>query len=142
MTLHEFLVPLAGGMLIGAAALLLYAALGRIAGISGIAFGAVLTHGTERTWRVLFIAGLVGGGWLAALLFGALPSPAAPSEAAITLALVAGTLTGFGTRLGNGCTSGHGVCGLARLSPRSLFSVSTFMGVGMLVATLIRPALA
>ena len=138
MNLSDFVQPLVGGFLIGAAAVLLYATLGRIAGISGIAYGTAWTRGSERLWRVLFLAGLIAGGWLAALAFGTLQASAATATT-IGLALASGVLVGFGTRLGNGCTSGHGVCGLARLSPRSLVSVLVFMALGMLTATLIRP---
>jgi uncharacterized membrane protein YedE/YeeE len=138
-----FLPALAGGLLIGASALLLYAGIGRIAGISGITFGMFWGVGADRRWRGMFVAGLVLGAWLA-LLFG-MPMPAAAtpeSVSGIVLMLVAGALVGAGTRLGNGCTSGHGVCGLARLSRRSLVAVFVFMGMGMLVATLLRPLFA
>jgi len=141
MNVTDFAAPLGGGLLIGAAAVLLYGTLGRIAGVSGIAYGSYGTVGTERRWRLLFLAGLVGGGWLAALAFGALPVPAGAGAASVAIAVGAGLLVGFGTRMGNGCTSGHGVCGLARLSPRSLVSVLVFMGIGMLTATLLRPVL-
>lgn len=137
----DFAIPAAGGMLIGLAALLLYGTLGRIAGVSGIAFGAVWTRGRERHWRAVFLGGLVAGAWLGAAMF-ALAPPAPIGAGGALLAGAAGLLVGFGTRMGNGCTSGHGVCGLARLSPRSLASVAVFMGVGMLVATLLRPLLA
>jgi uncharacterized membrane protein YedE/YeeE len=137
----DFVAPLAGGALIGAAALLLYATLGRIAGVSGIAYGGLWAGAGDRAWRWLFIGGLVAGGWIAAVAFGALPVPGAASAATLALATGSGLLVGIGTRLGNGCTSGHGVCGLARLSPRSLASVLVFMGAGMLTATLLRPFL-
>jgi uncharacterized protein len=136
------LQPLLGGLMIGLSALLLYAAIGRIAGISGITFGLFWGVGSDRRWRFAFIAGLVAGAWLA-VTFG-LPLPLAPFPGmgkGTLLLLVAGLLVGIGTRLGNGCTSGHGVCGLARLSRRSLVAVATFMVVGMLVATLLRPLL-
>ena len=139
--MHPWFGAFAGGLLVGAAALLLYAALGRIAGISGIAFGIQGARGDERAWRAWFLAGLVAGGWLAALAFGPLPVPGAPGTAAALLAIGAGLLVGFGTRMGNGCTSGHGVCGLARLSPRSLAAVALFMATGMATATLLRPLL-
>lgn len=129
-----------GGLMIGAAALLLYGALGRIAGISGIAYGTLWTQGSERAWRLLFLLGVVAGGLVAALLL-APPSVAAPSASGAVLALLSGLLVGLGTYLGNGCTSGHGVCGLAQLSVRSLASVVVFMGVGMMAATLLRPVL-
>jgi uncharacterized membrane protein YedE/YeeE len=141
MSLSDFAGPLAGGLLIGAAALVLYATVGRIAGISGIAYGTAWTTGAERAWRLVFLGGLLAGGWAAALAFGALPAPAPATAATGMLALASGVLVGFGTRLGNGCTSGHGVCGIARLSPRSLVSVLVFMALGMVTATLIRPLL-
>ncbi len=142
MNLGEFAAPLAGGALIGLAALLLYATLGRIAGVSGIAFSMLDSPGAERHWRALFLAGLIAGSWLAALAFGALPPATQFTGGAAAIALVAGLLVGIGTRMGNGCTSGHGVCGLARLSRRSLVSVVIFMAFGMLAATLLRPLLA
>ena len=135
-----WLTAFAGGLLIGLAALLLYATLGRIAGVSNIAYGGIWARG-DRRWRWVFLAGLIGGGWLAALAAGALPAPGALTGVSLAVAVGSGLLVGFGTRLGNGCTSGHGVCGLARLSPRSFASVLVFMGVGMLVATLLRPLL-
>ncbi len=141
MNLGDFAAPLAGGALIGLASLLLFGALGRIAGVSGIAFGVLPSHGGERHWRLLFLGGLVAGGWLATLVFGALPPAAQFTGGAAALALGAGVLVGFGTRLGNGCTSGHGVCGLGRRSPRSLASVIVFMALGMAAATLLRPLL-
>ena len=142
MILDAFVLPIAGGALIGTAALLLYATLGRIAGVSGIAFGTLTSGGPERAWRVLFLAGLVAGGWLVALLLESTPAAGAFTTVAGALALGGGVLVGGGTRLGGGCTSGHGVCGLARRSPRSLVAVAVFMAVGMLTATLLRPVLA
>ena len=129
-----------GGVLIGLSALILYGALGSIAGISGIAFGALNADG--RGWRLPFLIGLVGGGWIAVLL--GVPLPAAPlarSPAAIALLIVAGLLVGAGTRLGNGCTSGHGICGLSRLSARSLAAVLVFMTMGIVTATFLRHTL-
>lgn len=136
-----WLPALAGGALIGTAVVLLYATLGRIAGVSNIAFAAAWAPGGQRAWRWSFLGGLVAGGWLAAAAFAALDAPAAASGGAVAIALASGLLVGIGTRLGNGCTSGHGVCGLARLSPRSLVAVALFMGAGMATATLLRPAL-
>lgn len=139
--MHQIIAPVAGGVLIGLAALLLYATLGRIAGVSGIAFGALPSSDPERAWRLLFLAGLVGGGWLAAAFMDSSPATPAATASALALAIGAGLLVGFGTRVGNGCTSGHGVCGLARRSPRSLASVLVFMALGMATATLLRPLL-
>lgn len=120
-----------GGALIGVAAVWLYLSLGRIAGISGIV-GRALTAPTG--WAVLFIVGLGVGGWLARP-FAVEPTleVALPTE----LLLVGGLLVGFGTRLGSGCTSGHGVCGMARVSQRSIVATATFLAVGMLTATLV-----
>ena len=119
-----------GGLMIGAAASLLWLALGRIAGISGILVGALLGEGgAERIWRVLFLIGLPLGAALAVWL-GWAEAPSAPPTQ-LGLAIAGGLLVGFGTRLGSGCTSGHGICGLARLSPRSLAATAIFMAAGM-----------
>lgn len=133
--MHEqWLISLGGGVLIGSGALLLYAASGRIAGISGIGYG-LLNNAPDRGWRWLFLAGLIGGGALAELASGlAAEAPSYSFSAALNL-IGAGLLVGVGTRLGNGCTSGHGVCGLARLSPRSLAATLVFMALGMMTAT-------
>ena len=118
-------------MLIGTASALLYLTHGRIAGISGIAGSLLQTATSDRAWRVAFVAGL--------LAVGAVTSVVAPSAIGSPvrsqLALVvAGLLVGFGTQLGSGCTSGHGVCGLSRLSVRSLVAVLVFMTTGALTA--------
>jgi len=121
---------LIGGLMIGAAASLLWLILGRIAGISGILGRALQGEaGAERLWRILFLAGLPAGAALAVLLGWATAPSAPPSQ--LALAIVGGLLVGFGTRLGSGCTSGHGICGLARLSPRSLVATAIFMAAGM-----------
>ena len=129
MTLHPWLAGLLGGLAIGAAASLLLALLGRIAGVSGI-LGAALRPGTsDRAWRLAFLAGLPVGALAFAGLRGSLPP--VQMVASPALLVVAGLLVGFGTQLGNGCTSGHGVCGLARRSRRSLVATITFMAAGM-----------
>ena len=121
-----WLTALAGGALIGAAASLLLVARGRIAGISGIVDGLFDSKdASERSWRVVFLAGLLAGG--AAL--GAIAGPASSSLVSLPQLVTAGLLVGFGARLGNGCTSGHGICGLSRFPPRSAVSVITFMAV-------------
>jgi uncharacterized membrane protein YedE/YeeE len=112
-------------VLIGLSASVLLLAHGRIAGISGVVGGTLRPRKGDLGWRLLFLAGLVGGGVLiAALEPAAFPTafPARPS-----LLVIAGLLVGFGTQLGSGCTSGHGVCGLGRLSIRSLVATLTFM---------------
>lgn len=122
---HPWLLAAAGGALIGVSATLLLLLNGRIAGITGIAAGLFTRDRAERSWRAAFIGGLVIGGVMMAFLR---PSAfGAPSVMSAPLAIAAGLLVGFGTRLANGCTSGHGVCGIARLSPRSLLATVTFM---------------
>lgn len=121
------LTPLLGGVMIGAASIGLLATIGRIAGVSGIAWGAIA--GPDRDWRILFVLGLMLGGALVHTALGK-PIPAA-SEAPLWLAIVAGLLVGFGTRMGSGCTSGHGVCGLGRRSLRSLVATLSFMFMGV-----------
>lgn len=123
------LTPLSGflgGALIGLAAALLMLLTGRIAGISGI-FGGLLTpNASDRGWRIAFIAGLIAAPLLASFVTStALPSPVMP--ASMIVIVIAGLLVGFGSRMGGGCTSGHGVCGIARLSARSLIATAIFM---------------
>ncbi len=123
---------LIGGMILGAAAMLLLLANGRIAGVSGI-FGRLL-GGRPLAANAAFVIGLTAGPLLYAAAFGQLP--ALHIAASAPVAVVAGLLVGFGSRMGSGCTSGHGILGLARFSRRSFVAVATFMTVGMLVATI------
>ena len=125
-----------GGALIGLSAALLMLFAGRVAGISGI-LGATLGLGTgDRTWRLAFIAGLILAP-IAAMLAGySVPVPAMPASWLVVIA--AGVLVGFGARLGGGCTSGHGVCGMARLSKRSIAATMIFMGTAILTVALMR----
>jgi len=127
---------LAGGALIGLAASLLLWSIGRIAGISGIVNGLATAPRGDRAWRVAFLAGLMAAGGIALFLLPA--GPARAQTGATPLLLVAGVLVGFGTRMGNGCTSGHGVCGLGRLSLRSLAAVATFMLAAMATVYVVR----
>jgi len=126
---------LAGGILIGLAAVLLLWSIGRIAGISGIASGALEGARGDRAWRIAFLAGMMLAGALA-LQF--LPAPPRVQTGPTPLLLAAGLLVGFGTRLGNGCTSGHGVCGLGRFSIRSLAAVLVFMLCAMAMTFFMR----
>jgi hypothetical protein len=125
-----------GGALIGLAAVLLMLFNGRIAGISGIADGLVNPRTHDRLWRLTFIVGLVAAPLAAALVGHGVPMPRMPTNYAIIV--VAGLLVGFGTRLGNGCTSGHGICGIARLSPRSITATGVFMIAAIVVVALMR----
>jgi uncharacterized membrane protein YedE/YeeE len=124
-----------GGSLIGVAAVWLFLSLGRVAGISGIAANALLRF-KENLWPVMFVVGLGIGGWLAYAITGGRPEVMLSGEHSLWL-LAGGLLVGFGTRMGSGCTSGHGVCGMARLSKRSFAATLTFLAVGMLTATLV-----
>lgn len=124
---------LLGGALIGLAATLLYALLGRIAGISGIV-NAVLEQRSERGWRLAFLLGLI----VAATAWFAYVDAPPRTHFPLGWLIAAGALVGFGTRLGNGCTSGHGICGLARLSKRSLVAVAVFMGTAFVTVYLLR----
>lgn len=134
-TPFEPLAGLAGGLLIGLSVVLLLYTLGRIAGISGIAAGAITQRGIERYWRLAFLAGIVLSAVLYMVFVGDLQVQTQMSSAWL---VVAGLLVGFGTRLGSGCTSGHGVAGLSRLSPRSIVATLTFMGAAVLTTTIIR----
>jgi uncharacterized membrane protein YedE/YeeE len=128
-----------GGALIGLSAALLMLLTGRIAGISGI-FGGCLTIGAnDRGWRLSFIAGLIAAPLLGALMQFPLPLPLMPKSWVAIAA--AGLLIGVGTRLGGGCTSGHGVCGIARLSARSIAATAIFMLSAIVVVFLMRHAL-
>ena len=134
MSALPFLLPLGCGLILGLGALLLLYSLGRIAGISGIAWGALA--GPDRDWRWLFLAGLLGGGAVTHWLF-KMPLPA-ESTASLGLLISSGLLVGFGTRFGGGCTSGHGVCGMGRRSPRSVIATLIFMMSGMLTVYVVR----
>jgi len=126
---------LAGGILIGLAAAWLILEDGRILGASGLLGGLIPPRSGDWRWRALALLGLVVSPLVARFLF----APAAPViEADAATLIVGGLLVGFGARLGNGCTSGHGVCGLARLSPRSLAATATFMAAGFLTVFLVR----
>ena len=125
----------AGGMLIGLAAAMFVLLNGRIAGISGVLGGLLRPAGGDIAWRAAFIFGLVAAP-LVYLLFAALPRP--QIDASYGALVAAGLLVGIGTRYGSGCTSGHGVCGLARLSPRSLVATLAFMGAGFVTVFVAR----
>jgi uncharacterized membrane protein YedE/YeeE len=125
---------LGGGALIGLAAALLVLLNGRIAGISGVV-GELASMPRDRTWRLAFLAGLIG----APLLYGLFATlPASRIEASTGWLIAAGLLVGVGSRFGAGCTSGHGVCGLSRLSRRSLVATGVFMAAGFVTVFVVR----
>ncbi|KQW94037.1 YeeE/YedE [Massilia sp. Root418] len=129
---------LAGGVLIGLAAALLLLMNGRIAGISGIVGGLLRPVKGDVAWRLAFVLGLAAAPAAYALFA---PMPAAQIDAGSGALVLAGLLVGVGTRYGAGCTSGHGVCGLSRLSPRSAAATATFMAAGFLTVYLLRHVL-
>lgn len=127
---------LAGGVLIGLSATLLLWLNGRIAGVSGILNGVVFRKRGDVAWRTMFLAGLiVAAGLYTAFIPGA---PVPRVDFPLAALIVAGLLVGVGTRMGNGCTSGHGVCGLGRLSMRSLAAVVTFMATAIATTFVVR----
>lgn len=137
--MHPFILATVGGILIGAAAIMMMGLLGRIAGVSGILAGVFTQPSGDRLWRFLFVIGLVIGGAIPGLLLG-MDNPAQP-KASTLLVVAAGLLVGLGTGLGSGCTSGHGICGMARLSKRSLVATLVFMATGVITVYLLRHGL-
>jgi len=130
----SWLTALIGGSIIGLAAVVMMASVGRVTGISGI-FANILKPRTASLWQLAFILGLISSG----IIMHQFVAPInLQIESSKTLLVVAGLLVGFGTRLGNGCTSGHGVCGLSLFSYRSLVATVTFIGCGMLTVFLLR----
>jgi uncharacterized membrane protein YedE/YeeE len=128
-----------GGVVIGLATALFLLVNGRIAGISGIAGGMLRPVPGDFAWRLAFLAGLI----LAPLAYAAVATfPTATIEAGYPVLIAAGLLVGIGTRVGGGCTSGHGVCGLSRLSPRSLVATLSFMAAGFVTVFVVRHAIA
>jgi uncharacterized membrane protein YedE/YeeE len=133
--MHSILMALAGGALIGLAASAMMLFVGRIAGISGILGGLLSPTKGDFEWRLLFLAGLVTAGVIIVVV-----SPSmirAASDRGLGMIALAGVIVGVGTLMGSGCTSGHGVCGLSRLSPRSLAATMIFMALGVLTASLV-----
>jgi uncharacterized membrane protein YedE/YeeE len=127
---------LLGGGLIGVASVLLMLSIGRIAGVSGILGGALTMSAGDKVWRLAFIAGIIIAPIVSGLFSYPLPEPQMP--ASWLLVAVAGVLVGFGARYGGGCTSGHGVCGIARLSARSIVATAIFMTSAIIVVAITR----
>jgi uncharacterized membrane protein YedE/YeeE len=132
-------MSLLGGVLIGISSALFILANGRIAGISGILGGLLSRKPGDIVWRIAFLLGLVAA---PAAIFALTGPITATIEANTEVLIIAGLLVGIGTRYGAGCTSGHGVCGLSRLSPRSLVATLAFMGAGMAIVFVMRHLLA
>jgi uncharacterized protein len=119
-----------GGLLIGLAASVLLWTNGKISGISGILAGSLFTFSQDGFWRLAFMAGLLGAGIIYPLMTG--DGITIETQAGPIITVLAGLLVGFGTRLGSGCTSGHGICGIARFSVRSIVATITFIGAGVI----------
>jgi uncharacterized protein len=134
----DFIYALAGGALIGLASALLLLTNGRIAGISGILGGALMPKAADFGWRLTFLLGLLAGGALIFVMPQRFDMQGLPS---LLWVAVAGVIVGFGTRLGSGCTSGHGVCGISRGSPRSIVATLTFILTGGLTVFVVRHVL-
>jgi len=133
--MHPFLLALIGGGLVGLAAVMMMGLKGRIAGVSGILSGA-FSSGDDRLWRILFIVGIVIGGAIPALMSDSFVPPA--PDTSTLLVIIGGLIVGLGTGLGSGCTSGHGICGISRLSPRSMVATCTFMAAGFICVFLLK----
>ena len=127
---------LVGGALIGLASAAMWWLMGRITGVSGILGNALSASGSNRAWRIAFIGGLLAAGIIASVAFSS--AIRFQMEAGYARAIVAGLLVGFGTQIGGGCTSGHGVCGVSRLSLRSLVATGVFMASGFLIVFVMR----
>lgn len=135
-TMNSFALSAIGGILIGLAAILLMAGLGRVAGISGIASGLVDVRTPDWGWRIAFVAGLVAAPILLDWIRG--DSGIGAPQVSLPWMVLAGLLVGVGTRIGGGCTSGHGVCGIARASPRSLLATAVFTLLGIATVFVLR----
>ena len=133
-------LSLGGGILLGLASAAFILVNGRILGISGILGGLLVPRLGDIGWRIAFLLGIAAAPFVSALLLPSGYMEAPRIEAGFIAIAIAGLLVGFGTRYGSGCTSGHGVCGLSRLSPRSLVSTLIFMGLGFLVVYVLRHA--
>lgn len=136
-----WLLAALGGVLVGLASVALLYFNGRIAGISGITGGMLLRPQGDMLWRALFFVGLILGGVALTMFYPeAFPSMGEGPERSYGALVVAGVLVGVGTRMGSGCTSGHGICGLSRFSPRSLAATASFMFTGAVIVGLVRAA--
>lgn len=135
MQLSQVMLPLGGGVLIGLAASALLWTHGKVAGISGLYSGIWDRHVPDRSLRVAFILGLVAAGLAAVAIW---PAAFGRSPVGLGTVALAGLLVGLGTKMGNGCTSGHGVCGISRVSPRSLVATLTFIATGAMTVFVLK----
>ena len=135
----DWINPLIGGVIIGLAASLMLLLQGRIFGISGVLSGAIFSKGEDKKWRIAAVAGLVIGSAFVNFLQPEYFNYEVKGD--LWMMVLAGVLVGFGSRLGSGCTSGHGICGIPRLSYRSLTAVLTFMATGILTVYIFRHVL-
>ncbi len=134
--MENYFLPLLGGALIGVAVSMMLFLNGRVTGVSGIVSGALTRPKGDLAWRLFFIGGLILGGIALRFFY---PDSLRSDLGRSTLVIVAaGLIVGFGTVMGSGCTSGHGICGVSRMSPRSIVATFVFMGFGILTATLFR----
>lgn len=133
----SWLLALLGGALLGLASVALLFFNGRIAGISGITGGMLLRPQGDTLWRALFFSGLIIGGLVLTFVYPEAFPAAADFNRSYPALIIAGLLVGFGTRMGSGCTSGHGICGLSRLSRRSFIATGGFMSAGALIAAIV-----
>ncbi|PCJ36882.1 MAG: YeeE/YedE family protein [Cellvibrionales bacterium] len=136
--MHPFVLALIGGGLIGLAAVMMMGLKGRIAGVSGI-LSSAFSSDDDRLWRILFIVGIVIGGAIPAIMSDSFVPPA--PDTSTWLVIIGGLTVGLGTGLGSGCTSGHGICGISRLSPRSMVATCTFMAAGFICVFLLKHVL-
>ncbi|OUS17581.1 hypothetical protein A9Q88_03185 [Gammaproteobacteria bacterium 50_400_T64] len=134
--MHPFVLALIGGGLVGLAAVMMMGLKGRIAGVSGILSGAFTDSSGERLWRILFVLGIAIGGAIPELISDSFVPPA--PDTSTLLVIIGGLTVGLGTGLGSGCTSGHGICGISRLSPRSMVATCTFMAAGFICVFLLK----
>lgn len=134
--MNEYLLPLLGGLLIGLAVTIMLLFNGRVVGISGIIAGLIKPQKNDTFWRLNFVLGMLIGGLLLNLTWPTVFQNAL--EISNVQLIIAGIFVGFGTLLGNGCTSGHGVCGISRFSPRSLIATVIFMSTGILIVYFVR----
>lgn len=138
-SIADYSHPLLGGMLIGLSAVMLWWSIAKIAGISGVVASLWQPNSPDFAWQLAFFVGLLVSPWLVGQLFGLPTIEVTPSP---WLYVIAGLLVGVGTRMGSGCTSGHGICGNARFSPRSLVATIAFMATGFLTVFIGRHGLA